>query len=81
MTGAIKFYGARIACKNVTSAAFLYQRAIRKWPRVKTEEEMWSDCVGQWKRIHSNWNKYHPEEVVEPLLGIIDLQEYLKTVD
>ncbi|KAG5716205.1 hypothetical protein E4T56_gene10755 [Termitomyces sp. T112] len=74
---AIKLYGTTVACKNINSAADLYKRALRKWPKVRSEEEMWNVSVKHWRRIHFNWKKYHPEAVIEPPLGIVDLQEYL----
>ncbi|KAG6872108.1 hypothetical protein C0995_012915 [Termitomyces sp. Mi166 len=76
----IEFYGERFVCSEILSAAFLYQQALEAWSD-KSEEEMWSDSVKEWRHIHSNWKKYHPDAAVEPPLGIVDLQEYLKTVD
>ncbi|KAG6876196.1 hypothetical protein C0993_005026 [Termitomyces sp. T159_Od127] len=76
--GSIEYDGTKYACDRITSASVLYEQALITWPKFRPAKELWNEAVEKWKIIHSNWKKYHPDAAVEPTLGIIDFEEYLK---
>ncbi|KAG6882969.1 hypothetical protein C0993_008467, partial [Termitomyces sp. T159_Od127] len=72
--GSIEYDGMMFVCKSITSAAALYERALKGWPKFRPAKELWDEAVTHWQSVRSNWKKYHPDAVVEPPPGIIDFE-------
>ncbi|KAG6894629.1 hypothetical protein C0993_011118, partial [Termitomyces sp. T159_Od127] len=74
LPSSIEYDGMMFVCKSITSAAALYERALKGWPKFRPAKELWDEAVTHWQSVRSNWKKYHPDAVVEPPLGIIDFE-------